>query len=706
MISSENTARVEDLLFRVEGMHCIKCIRKIQSVGSHFQSLRGLNVHLGEHLVTLEAREDFPVEDFMEEIRAEGFKIVTLPKSSNQDLIKLNQKKLLMRIGVAGFCAGNIMLLAVAAYLGASIEGWPGLFTYLSALIFTPILFYSAWPLFESSWASIKSGGVSIDSPIALALVGGSALSFYNLIFRTEGPTYFDSLSMFVFFLMASRFAVHRIQTKYISGITTKDVFDQTRAVLVENGRARSVKSEEIKVDDLVRVGPNAFIGFDGHLESEEAVIDDAFYTGEFLPKIRAKLDKVFAGTKNVGGSIDIKVSKVLKDSRISSLVSNLNKSLQSKTAIQTLADRGAFYLTLAIILAAAVILAYFSLVNIEEGVNRVLALLVVACPCGLAIAVPLAQTIGVKRAFKNKLLIKNVDVLESMGKIKNVVFDKTGTLTLGLMKVSKVAPGALNSLEKDLIFNLEEKSEHPIALALRKFVGKRKSLDLRLFKELPGLGVSAVFKDDQYMLVSSKKSEGFVELRKNDQVLKTFYLEDQIDPDAKNLVSKFQTDGIETYILSGDKKKRALELGKSVGIDKKNIFFEKSPEQKESFIKNELVDTLYIGDGVNDSLAMSQSLVSVSMLSSADVAFKSSKVHILNGGLGALHSLLKVSEISVQTMKIIILISLIYNIVFAFFAAFGFISPLVAVIIMPLSSVTITFLGFYLMTSQNKGLQ
>lgn len=704
MTPSADISKHDSLLFRVEGMHCIKCIRKIQSVGSHFKSIKNLDVNLGEHLVIARASDDFPVEAFMDEVKSEGFKIVSLPKNDAESQVKASQKNLLMRIGVAGFCSGNIMLLATADYLEASIEGWPRLFSFLSMVFFMPVLFYAAKPLFESSLSSLKAHKMSIDSPIALALVGGAALSIYNLLVN-QGPTYFDSLSMFVFFLMGSRFVVQKIQTRYVSGVSTKDLFNQSRALLVEGSQVKSVRSDLIQVGDKVRVTQNSFIGFDGVLDSSIALIDDAFFTGEFFPKTREKFDKIYAGTKNVGTDIDIIVSQSLDHSRVSSLVRNLNTSLQSKTKMLGLADKGAQYLTYSIILTAALIMSYFSFIDVEEGVNRVLALLVVACPCGLAIAVPLAQTIGVKRAFRNKLLIKNVDVLESVKNVETVVFDKTGTLTLGQIDVLKVLPGPLTSLEKDIVYNLELKSEHPVALALKKFVGQRKLIELESFKEVLGQGVSAFFKGHHYSVESGSLSEGFVVFKKDGVVLHSFELEDKMDEFAKDMVLEFRKRGVETFILSGDKKQRALEIGKAVGVPEENIYFEKTPEEKMSFIENRVKNNLYVGDGVNDALAMSHSKVSVSMSSSADLAFKASKVHILGGGLQSLRALFKISEISIFTMKSIILISLLYNVVFAGFAAFGLISPLIAVIIMPISSVTITLFGFMLMTKKLEGL-
>lgn len=685
--------------FKVEGLHCIKCIRRVQSVAGRFESIKGLKVSLGNQLVTAKADNLFPVEDFISELGAKGIGVSSFAK--NKGSLGLN-KKSLMQIGVAGACAGNIMLLAAAEYAGASIPGWPYIFKSLSFLFFLPIFFYSALPLYYNTLLSLKVRKVSIDAPIALAIVGGACLSTYNLIFNNQSQVYFDSLAMFVFFLLASRYIVQEIQSRYTREVSTEDVFNQTRCYLDRGGVLTAIDNDKVKVGETVFVENGQYIPFDGSVKSDEAVISDAFYSGEAYPKNIQAMGEVFAGSKNMGPGFYMEVESLANETRLSKIIEMLNRSLSSKTYISNLADRGAKFLTIMIVLSSATIMTYFSLyeLNLEEGINRALALLVVACPCGLAIATPLIQTLAVKNAIKKSLLIKDVSVLESLQGVKSVIFDKTGTLTKGDIVVSNCYPCEPSEFEKKIIFNLERESEHPIAKSLKKYVGERQRIEFKDYREEAGIGVSGEFDNIVYSLLSSGGEEKSILFSANKEVLITFTLDDEVDPQAVSLVS-FLKDKADIFMISGDKQREALKVAKEVGIQRENVYYEKSPLQKKEIVKKLDQKSLYLGDGINDSLAMSQSLVSISMKSSAEVAFKASQVHILSGGLSALRELFKISRISIFSMKTIIAVSIIYNLAFAVLAGLGFIKPLVAVVIMPISSISVTLLGLFLMSSK-----
>lgn len=693
---------LNDYAFRVEGMHCIKCIRKVQSVADHFQTIKNLKVDLGGQLVTASARKDFPVESFISELEQEGFGVFSVLKEENERKSTAQSQSMLKKIGVAGACSGNIMILSAAEYAGAQIDGWPHLFKALSLAFFLPVVLYSALPLYYSSWFALKAKKVSIDAPIVLALLGGAFLSLYNILMFERAQVYFDSLSMFVFFLLASRYIVLKIQSKYTGAVSTEDVFSQSRATLIEGKSRRSVDLLEVKKGDLVYVPEGSYIAFDGVLESSTAAISDAFYSGEAHPKIKKNMDQIFAGSKNLGGGFEIRVSQTKNETRLSKIIELLNRSLKSQTQLSGLADQGAKLLTVLILMASAGLLLYFSFVifDLEEGINRVLALLVVACPCGLAIATPLVQTLGVKKALKKSLLVKDVSVFESLKSIDAVFFDKTGTLTKGEIKLTHFSPREPSALEKQIIYNLEEKSEHPVAKALRFYTKQQASLKLDNFKEEFGTGVQAVIDGDTYSIKSALGEESSLVFKKNEETLFTIFLQDEVEKKSKSVIEYFQNKFIETYILSGDKKSEALRVAKDLGVPLSNVYFEKSPNEKAEIVKNYKGNSLYFGDGINDALAMSHAQVSVSMQSSADVAFKSSKVHILEGGLFKILDLFDLSAQAYFSMVVIIAVSIFYNISFALLASLGFIKPLIAVIIMPLSSVSITFLGLYLMSS------
>lgn len=688
--------------FRAEGMHCIKCIRKIQSVEGKFEDIRDIKVDLGSKQITVNASADFDVEKFKSEVTNQGFHLKHIEKSELDSKIN-SSSHFLLQIGIAGFCAGNIMLFSAAEYVGANVESWSRIFPILSGILFLPVLFYSAQPFFLNSYFALRAKRVSIDSPIVLAIIGGSGLSYLNLVFG-RAEVYFDSMAMFIFLLLSSRYLIFKIQNKYLSPIQVEDVYSENSVLTFKNNLKVLSPLSELTVGDLIFVEKNKYVPLDGELVSEEALIDDAFFSGEFLPKPKSKQDLIYAGSKVISKDIILKVKKKVKDTRLSEIVEKLNKSLNEKTEITTLADRGANYFTLGVIGLSILILSYFSFYDFQEGLNRVLALLVVACPCGLAIVVPLIQSLTLKKGLKKSLLIKKPSVLETVGDINSMYFDKTGTLTSGEIQVVDSLPRSPSLEEKEIIFNLEKLSEHPIAIAIIKWIGSQKNIEVIDYIEKIGVGVSGFLGNDYYELKSAKNDEkSAVQFLKNGHLLLNIFLEDTLSLGSKKLIQYLDSKGIKSYILSGDIKSHADKIASELNIPAENVYSSLSPEDKISLVKKINQPAIYIGDGVNDSMAMSQCHISISMESSANVAFKSSDVHILSGGLKGVTSFFELSENYLRTIKYTVFVSFMYNTIFAVFALLGLIGPLIAVFLMPLSSISVTFLAIYLLSENNR---
>lgn len=695
----QETVPEREWLFSVEGMHCIRCIRKVQNVSSDFPAIKKIKIDLGTKLVKALASESFSVEDFINRVRAEGFEIKNLPVDKNEGRLSKEGKSLLLKVGVAGACAGNIMLLSAAEYSGADLSEFKILFSWLSFALFVPILTYASMPFYRNAYYSLKNKSVSIDTPIAIAILAGGLLSFYNILSK-GGGLYFDSIAMFIFFLLASRYLIFKLQSKYISPVSVEDIcsVESVEKKVGEGFEPRQVS--ELKRGDLILLKKGDYLPVDGEVVSEKVTLSDAFFSGEFVPKDLDKFDKVLAGSKIFSPEALIRVETVAEESRLSEIVSKLNRALNTRTPISSFTDKGANYLTLIVIGISALLFLYFFQTDMQEGVNRVLALLVVACPCGLAIATPLVQSLGVKFALEKGLLIKNASVFEKLPEVKEVVFDKTGTLTKGQVKVLSWLPEEPKAFEARLIYTMEKESEHPIAKALIKSVGEQEPItDLKDIKETFGVGVSAYHNQNHYEIKSFKESKlPAVALYENGKELLRAELYDEVSESAAEVVSSVQSRGLRALLLSGDKKHSVEKTAEGLGFLRGDVISEVSPEEKEDFVKKRKEKVLYVGDGVNDSLAMSHAYVSLSMDSSADVAYKSSDVHILSGGLSRLLFLMDLSQRALLTIKWILFISLVYNIVFAGLAIIGQISPLGAVIIMPLSSISVTFFGFYML--------
>lgn len=696
---------IKDWSFHTEGMKCIKCIRKVQAVSHEIPSIEHLKIDLGLKKIILRAKSDFDPELFITKVKALGYELKVLSEQDLKDL-KAKSSRSLLEIGVAGFCTGNIMLFSAAEYVGADVEAWFKIFPILSGLLFLPVLIFSSVPFFANSYYALRAKKMSIDTPIMLAIFGGSLISYYNLALG-RNEVYFDSISMFIFLLLSSRYLIFKIQSRYLSPIKVEDVFSDHWVQKVNDGRTDRVTITSVNVGDVIEVLGNKFVPLDGELLSPEALIDDSFFSGEFLPKTKSEQDLVFAGSKNLASPIRIRVKKVVHETRLAEIVDKINHSIGQKTYITSLADRGANYLVVAVFILSAIVLSYFSFFDFHEGINRVLALLVVACPCGLAIVIPLIQTLALKKGLQESILIKQPAILENLSLVDTIFFDKTGTLTSGEIRVSGTQPSELSDSVKAVIYNLEIRSEHPIAKSIRKWTEVQDEIELFEFKETLGSGVSAFYLNNFYELKSSMDDrQSSVSLFENSRLVATLNLEDTLADGAEDLIEFLTKVKVESYVLSGDLKSHALKIAHALKIKSENVMAGLSPEDKYDFVKDFNRPAIYIGDGVNDSLAMSECLVSVSMESSANVAFKTSSVHILSKGLSGLKSLFELSACYLYAIKVTILISFVYNFVFAIFALLGLIGPLIAVILMPLSSISLTLLAIYLMRDRDKGFE
>lgn len=709
--------------FHADGISCIKCIRKIQAVAYDCPGIEHLKVDLGLKKIEILSDSTFEPEDFILKVKKIGFGLRSFAKENQKRInpTRLNHSTTntpefskasshpLIYIGVSAFCAGNIMLFSAADYLGATSEVWFKLFPVLSAVLFLPVLLFAALPFYKNAYFALLGRRLSIDIPLVLAILGGALLSYYNIL--THRPEiYFDSISMFIFLLLSSRFLISRIQSHYLEPIKVEDVHSTSwvwkQDEELENinqqlnlNHLKRVSTDLLEVDDVIRIEKNQFLPVDGELLSSEALISDSFFSGEYLPKVKSQQDLILAGSKNLSEFLILKVKKTANETRLAEIITKLNHSLGQKTEMTTLADRASSLFVIGVVVVSVFVLAYFSLSDFHKGLNRVLALLVVACPCGIAIVIPLLQTLALKKGFKKNILIKNPLILENLNKVKTIFFDKTGTLTSGEIQVLGSEPRPPTDFEKQIIFNLEHLSEHPIAKALMKWVGIQDRISIMDHSESLGRGVSGFYENDFYEVKSSEnRIQSSVGFYKNKSLVLSIALEDTFATGVKDVMRYVSLKKINPYILTGDLTSHALKVAEFLSISPQNVHAEVSPEEKLQIVKTHSEPAMYVGDGVNDSIAMSACLVSVSMESSANVAFKTSSVHILSEGLLGLKSLFEISENYLKAIQVTVLLFFIYNSIFAVLALLGFIHPLIAVFLMPISSITVTFCALFLM--------
>ena len=676
--------------FLVDGMHCVRCIRKIQEVGHRYAEISNLKVDFHRHMVEADIEDGFDTSGFLTGIRELGFEVKPLPKDETSALTKILGKRLLARMGIAGACAGNIMLVSFADYAGAGPE-IKSVLNFFAFFCFLPIITYCSWPIYKNSVSALKLKKISVDTPLAFAIILGGLISIYNLAIGRE-DFYFDSISMFIFLLLASRYFVFRLQSRHLSPLDVTDIFAQPYVDVVEGQVTR------VAVGELKGTEKGEFLPCDGRLTSGPVDVDNSFFTGEAYPQTIGEGDLVYAGARLLSDSAVIKLTHAQIDSRISKTVEDLNRSMSERTELTTLTDKGANYLTVAVVLTSVIFMAWgFYQGAIFETLDRVLALLVIACPCALAIATPLAQSLSVKWALLKNILVKRPDALEIFGNIHNIVFDKTGTLTDSSLHVVRWSPREPSTEERKLLFSMEKDSSHPIARAIIKDIGWDDSPMPLSVTEVAGVGVKAE-NDGALYEVRRGQNGNSVGLYKNDSLLFEAHLEETLSQGASDVLLSLRKAGMRPYLLSGDRKESAARVGEKLGLVQGFARGEMSPEAKLDFLRTLKTEgkIAFVGDGINDSLAMSSADVSISTGSAADTTFRISDVHLLKEGLKPLIDLQFISKRFLATVKKLIAASAVYNIVFSVLALGGYIDPLVAVILMPLSSISLVSYTYF----------
>lgn len=678
--------------FYLEGIHCLACLWLIEKMHEFVPDVYSSKLDLERSVVTVVLKTGGKFGKIAKELDQLGYR--PHPLKRNQDLrdFKISEERsALLRIGIAGAAAGNIMIYAVSLYGGAAGE-FATLFNSLTVAFAVPVLTYSAFPFYKNAWSAIKNKTLSIDIPISLSLIVGGVMGFYNL-FMGIPDNYFDSLTALVFLLLMSRYFLQKIQEK---GLSASDLhfFYQTDSVLKQNTDLSfsEIHPRFITEGDVLKILPGEIIPADGLVVKGTSNLNNSLLTGESAPEKVFTGDKVFSGTQNLDQELIIKVEKVSEDTRLGKLLKNVENGWAHRSQIVNLTNEVSKYFTLVVFVLSVILFFYlYQQHDLKHALEGAITLLIVTCPCALALAVPLTFTRSLSKASQFGIIIKSDEVIEKIAKIKNVFLDKTGTITFGKLKVSNFEIHKRPSLEiENIVYNLEQKSNHPVARALIEYVKPQmpKQMSVTFFQEILGKGVSGNINGAFYEI----NREGIFE---NNDLIATFSVKDTVRPDSEKTVEKILSQGVDIRILSGDKEDVVMNIANAVKLSPSSALALLSPEEKNELIKN-FPNSMMVGDGANDAIALSSASVGVAVLGAMDISLRAADVYLTTPGLDPVNKLFVLSQ---ETMKVIrrnLVLSLLYNSMSVTAAFMGVISPLVAAIIMPLSSLTVLLSTIY----------
>lgn len=611
-------------------------------------------------------------------------------------------RSLTYKIGVAFFCFGNIMLLSFPEYFEVEefwLNQYRGFFRWLIFALSLPSFFYAASGYYVSAYKSIRAKMFNIDIPIALGIIVMFIRSAVDIIFG-YGQGFFDSLTALVFFMLLGKM----FQQKTYNFLSFERDFKSYFPIAVTQINAQkeenSVPVYDIKKGDRLLIRNQELIPVDGILISENCQIDYSFVTGEAVPIHKKSGDKIFAGGKQLGKVIEMEVLNSVSQSYLTQLWSNavFQKNVDQKH--KTITDAISRYFTPALLLIAFASFGYWIFIDTTIAFNSFTAVLIVACPCALALTAPFTMGNILRIMGNQKLYLKNAVVIEQLEKVTTIVFDKTGTITTN--KKSEIMYSGKDFSSKELIAvkNVLRGSNHPLSRRLYEFLPSLENKISTDFEEITGKGIQGTC-DGNFIKIGSSS---FVEHSEKDNTNATsvhisingkyygkYIFDNQYRAGLENLFKSLSGD-YKIKILSGDNEGEREILEKLLPKNTELVFNQK-PEEKLEFIKNlqeKGQNVMMVGDGLNDAGALAQSNVGISISENVNV-FSPACDGILDAAqFTKIHSYLKLSKKAIWIIKMSFTLSLLYNVVGLSFAVCGKLSPLVAAIIMPLSTVTI----------------
>lgn len=680
--------------FYIDGLQCSSCVHLLEDLPKYATGVHKARVDYARRTIEIQTQQNVQLGQVCSWISNLGYQPTPIKEANDYEKAKqLENRQDLKRIGVAGAVAGNLMLFSVPIYAG--LEGSLSIvFQWLSFFLFLPLLFYSARPFFKKAWTSLLVRRINVDMMIVVALVAGFGFSTYSLIMGLE-DIYFDSTASFIFLILLTRYALKKYQDSALQRNILEDLFGSEVYEVIHKDKLSIEAFKNLKAEMKIKVLKSQMVPCDSILLNDQQSFDLSFLTGEAYPQIKHSGDLVLAGSRLIQGEALFRSLKNSEDSDLAQSLQNLESLKNTKSEIQNLSDLYSHRLTLAVFVVAGL---FFTLTYPYLGVEafkRCLALITIACPCAIAFGAPLAHSLGLKKAMMNGFFIRSGSVFEKLCSIKKIIFDKTGTLTSSDLNLMQTFPPVISENHKSIILGLEKKSLHPVAVGLRKAWDQSLVLNLPKAIEAVGEGVSASFENHTYRLsrplVASNDNVLQVDFTCDEKPLAYLFFSEEVAPQASKVIKKFTEDQFDVMMLTGDKRARAIDVAKSLGIRPAHVFSEQNPKAKKEIIKKQN-PCLYIGDGLNDLQALQEAYVSFAVRGPFEATMQASDVYAPKKNLTALIELFDLSKQVHKTLKTNLFFAVLYNTIGAVLSLLGFINPLVAAVLMPLSSLVITF--------------
>jgi Cu2+-exporting ATPase len=693
----------------VEGITCAACGWLIEKQLAKVIGVKQVAVNVGARraMITWNDKE-IKLSQLLKQLKSIGYESLPFQADNHEASFQNEQKGYLKKLGLAGLMTMQVMMLAMAQYfdLFGNIEAeTTRFFNWVSLVLTTPVVLYSGSVFYLSALKATMAKTINMDISVTIAIFS-TYIAGLITVNDVDAEVYFESICMFVFFLLISRYLEQRTRHKanQISSNMLKHI--PVTAYKWVSGELTSVLAKQLQVDDLVLVKAGEIIPVDGEITEGHAIIDESMLTGEFESVDKQPGSRVYGGTLNQLGVVTIKVTKTLKYATVNQILRLQEAALVNKPKVALMADRLSRHFSIIVLAFTAFTYAFWVLQDNPHAFWIAISVLVATCPCALGLATPSALTCAMAKLNKSGILLKRADALEQLTEISDIVFDKTGTLTRGEFSIEKIwtADTSQKATLLSIATALEVRSEHPIAKAFSKFDIDIQHQHIDHFNVNVGNGIYGTINGNVYKLgsanfigigVKSKLTNEFIDasiiLAKDGDVVAAFWLADEMKHDVADILTKLN--GYETSILSGDSEKNVRDVAVKLGIAK--TYAQCTPLQKLETIKTlqqQGKKVLMLGDGINDAPVLAAADVSVAVGNASDLAKNAADVILLNAQLNSLVLVLSMAKKARRKIKQNMLWAIGYNVLVLPLAMAGFLTPWMAALGMSISSIIVVY--------------
>ena len=689
---------MKKVILKIDGMTCSACSNGLEKYLNKQEGIQNASVNLVMSNALIEYDEKkLNLEQLETFVKKAGFKSLGLYDNKTEEDKNKGEKTKFIIFGVLAvillyISMGHMVGMPIFDFL--NMHKSPINYTIV-LLILTLGFIYYGFDILKNGYKNLIHKTPNMDTLVSIGVISSMAYSLYSMVMIFQGKheyveyLYFESAAIVIFFIKLGRYLDGISKDKTKEAIQKLVQITPNKAIVKVEGKEKEVTIDEIKKGDIVVSHAGDRISVDGEIVNGKAHLDESFITGESKPSSKTIGNKVIAGSINYDGYLEYKAEKIGRDSTISQIVRLVVEATNTKAPIAKIADKvSGYFVPAVIIIAVLTFIGYLVLgFPFNEAISAFVTILVVACPCALGLATPLAIVVSEGTCANEGILVKKSEILENAEKINTIVFDKTGTLTYGTLKIAKIINYS-NIEEKELmqyVGSLEAKSTHPIAKAFEQYLKENKiqNLEVKEFENISGYGIKGFVTDKEIILgnakiltyfnienkyqedeiLLSKEGNSIIYVVQNKEVIAIIGVNDIVRENAKQIIEKLNKNNIQTIMLTGDNEETAKIIAEKIGIT--DVIANVVPSEKADIIKklkSENKKVMMCGDGINDSPALANADIGVSVNSGTDIAMDSSDVILMKNDLSKILDLINISKHTIRNIKQNLFWAFFYN--------------------------------------------